>query len=293
MSNKLAIILTGPYRYADNVIKSLERIISEEINYDFFVHIWEEDLGNKVRDGVTLERDLLSENPNVKSITFGKAYSEADIASKWGGDTGCHSTINAMFGMFTAINSQIALIKILPDYDSYTHVLRIRTDCALFLDEINRDVLTESIIVSKNYSIPDSWVSDHLMLTTFDIFDKIWGFKNIEEFAQRFDKSGRNPEKMLADRIRDIGYLRRLLPIWIRGESYHIVYNPPKNDDPKAIVELITKEGINSVFNYVPDTKYLTNVSALNNHWKKLNQNYDRVDVRIKRFLKKLVYRNE
>ncbi|EGQ9283923.1 hypothetical protein F7U74_21305 [Vibrio vulnificus] len=290
---KLAIILTGPYRYADNVIRSLERIVSEEIDYDFFVHIWEEDLGNKVRDGVNLDRELLLENKNVKSVTFGKAYSEVEISSKWGSKTGCHSTINAMFGMFTAINSQIALIKILPDYDSYTHVLRIRTDCALFIKEINREMLTQNIIVSKNYSIPDSWVSDHLMLTTLPIFDRIWGFKNIEEFVCRFDKSGRNPEKMLADRIREIGYWERLLPIWFRGESYHIVYNPPKNDDPKVISELINRQGIDSVFKYVPDNEYLKNVSLLNNSWKELNNNYDRFDSRVKRFLKNLVYRNE
>lgn len=114
-NKKLAIFLSGPYRYANHVISNLERVISDELQYDIFVHIWESDLGNKVRNDVSKDRESIIGNSKVKSCQFAKPYSVEEISSRWGNKTGCHSTINAMFGMFTAINCIMSQLRVLPD----------------------------------------------------------------------------------------------------------------------------------------------------------------------------------
>ncbi|MEY0747203.1 hypothetical protein AB7278_25640, partial [Escherichia coli] len=235
------------------------------------------------------DKDIITQNPYVKSVTYARAYTEEQIASKWGHHTGCHSTINAMFGMFTAINTQISIIKVLPDYNTYSHVLRIRTDCALFIKKISKSQLNDKILVAKNYSIPNSWISDHLMLTSIDKFNAIWGYSNINEFAKDFDSAGRNPEKMLADRIKKLNYSKLLSEAWVRGEDYHIVYNPAKEDDPCHIKYVLNKYGIEALFEYTLSKEDIENVRIINKHWHNSNKYYDTFYSKLKRYIKKMI----
>lgn len=284
---KIAIFVSGPCRYIDEVLKSLNAKLNGHLEYDFFIHLWSEDLGNKNRLESSININEFLDNSKVKSFTIASAYSEKEISDRWGRSTGCHSTINAMVGMFSAINVLISSFKKIPDAKNYSHVLRIRTDCCLFRDFPIPLVLDDKIYVSKNYSIPDSWVSDHIMLAPIDSFFKVWEYKNIEKFMSEFSRSNRNPEKYVSDKVKEFGL--NISDYWVRGKDYHIIYNPPKEDDPSFIKKIIENEGVPGIFKYKVSNKDVEEVLEKNKIDARLNKNYDSFYSRFKRIVKRIV----
>ena len=65
-SHKLAVLIAGPFRYADLVLANLEKFL-RAFDFDVFFLIWKSDLGNKIRDdeGWAIEDLLANASSNV------------------------------------------------------------------------------------------------------------------------------------------------------------------------------------------------------------------------------------
>ncbi len=253
MSKKIAIILSGPWRYVDKVIDNIDSLIGKDIDYDFFIHLWKEDLGNKKRieDKYNYERVIF--NNHVKNISWEKPNTKEEVSEIYGEWTGCHSTINAMTGMFSSINTTLNVIESIFDRSDYTHVLRIRTDVIFFGKILSKDMLNECIYVSENPLLPKGWISDHIMLAPIEKFKNIWRFSEFDSFIKDFDESERNPEKYLERKIQSLKYDVCINnEHWVRYLDYHIIYNPAKDNDPEFIKNIMMKEnGVEKLYAYV------------------------------------------
>jgi hypothetical protein len=134
MQNKLAIIICGPYRYLDLVLKRLHSLLDNRIEYDFFIHIWKEDLGNKVRESSLNNLSAIYHDNKTKVFIQQAPYSLDEISSAIGSKINTHSPVNAIIGMFYSVSMMCSIIKQLPDFDKYTHIFRIRTDIIILDD---------------------------------------------------------------------------------------------------------------------------------------------------------------
>ena len=83
MDKKLAILISGPYRYLRFMLGRM-RLESHNLNYDFdvFIHVWSQDLGVKKREEVDeLNSDKIRrEFPFVKVMIVEKPFLDHDFA---------------------------------------------------------------------------------------------------------------------------------------------------------------------------------------------------------------------
>lgn len=251
---KVACFISGPYRYCDSVITQLQRhMLALDYDFEIFIHLWKEDLGNKSR-GEALNEKLLRKIDKVSlliiedPITIEKAQQDIkrivpnyDMRSMIG-----HSTPNAMIGMFCALNSLYQSFIKSENSSQFTHILRLRTDIS-FNTELLPNELNQTVLVSDNPIINENVVSDHTMLQPLDKFEKIWCFENYEEFINEYSLSDFNPEIFITKRIdkNKIKYSK----YWKRYLDYHVVYDPIRKHEPKIIKSLINPEDIFE-FNY-------------------------------------------
>tara|TARA_B110000211_G_C14092983_1_gene560433 strand:+ start:5264 stop:6148 length:885 start_codon:yes stop_codon:yes gene_type:complete len=245
---KLAVFITGPIRYCNYVIQQMDDLLSSnEIEYDFFLHLWIEDNSNTERDSQSSLYDVLKKLECIKSLTIEQPLDSGRIEKKYGTWTDTHSNVTSMFGMFIAINKLISILKVQPDYKEYTHILRLRTDNVI-LDPSNFlkcvDFNTDSVNISFNPNISKEWVSDHIMLARKEIFIKIWGYTKFANFVKIFNKYARNPEYFLMSKISKCD--RRYA--WTRYVDYHIIYNPVKDYEPQILNNIIENIGVEGLF---------------------------------------------
>jgi len=290
--------MAGPSRYVNSVTERLNNIFEPRLEYDFFYFIWDDDLGNKKRrDEEKYYNDIIKSN-KTKCFILNKSYTAEEIQklTKFEQDNS-HSTINAMIGMFTSMNILCHHLMLLPDSLEYTHILRIRTDCLILDNNFLHDSLFKknNVLVSKNYVIPDSWISDHIMFAKKDLFLKFWKHKNVYEIIDLYKKGEMNPERTLSY-IAKINYLD-VQAIFTRYVDYHIVYNPAKENEPESLNAYLNKnDNLRELF--INHNKYLVkdeftamsnslkqNISNLNEAFRKKSL-LERIKNKVKRFLK-------
>ncbi|WP_163130239.1 hypothetical protein [Agarivorans sp. Alg241-V36] len=282
---RIAIFITGPLRYIDKVIKSLEKY-REALNFDIFVHVWKEDNSNKKRvDEADLNR-IFELSQKIHTLIVDTPPSNEYIAQQYGDWTDTHSTAGAMFSMFSAINKLIQSLESDPCGNKYTHILRIRTDVAILNKDFFSGIDWESnkIYTSDNKVIQPAWISDHLMLAKAKEFKKIWKFDNFQNFERAFSNKARNPEFFLKFRIKH----KDLVKHWIRYLDYHVVYNPPKKADPLLLNNLQLESGVEGIFSLTLSSEQK---AAIERHNEKLASHYIgyyKTKYLIRRFFKRL-----
>lgn len=280
---KIAVFLCGPIRFADKTIDNINKLLAD-YEHELFGFFWKEDLGIKERNS-SFAGDL-GKMYNFKCYVEYESNSREAYESKFGSEMGCHSSINSILGMFYSISHLALTLKIHPMADEYTHILRARTDLCFFEPHKfgNKFDLTKGIInVVKNHSIPSGWVSDHFMLCDAKSFNDIWCYETIDKFIMEFNKAGRNPEKLLGKKCKK--YKKNFIAT--RFESYHVLYNPPKSDDPKFIKELNKESNfIANVYNFKHNKESMREAMAMNKHWDQIsNESLTRKVVRkLRRF---------
>ncbi|TEW55753.1 hypothetical protein E2R68_05100 [Psychromonas sp. RZ22] len=281
---KIAVFLSGPIRYADKVINKIESL-NTKYDFDFFVHIWAEDKTSKARDGASKVMDLIDNPTKIKALIIEEAIDMEEIVKKYGAWTDTHSHVSSMFGMFCAINKLINVLSTDVNYDTYTHILRLRTDVALFGDDFfdGIDFNSNKVYVAKNYIINDTWVSDHIMLAKNKTFKKIWGYKNFKAFEKNFSYYARNPEFFLKHKVNK----KQLVNKWLRYENYQIVYNPIKESDPDTFNKLQKSEGVDAIFAFQHNQSTLESVRIFNQNLKAGNKDYFSLRLRLIRIVKR------
>jgi hypothetical protein len=227
-----------------------------ELGYDFevFIHLWKDDLGNKNRGGV-LDEELIRRSDSVSSliieepITVEKANAdvalfapEYDMRSVVG-----HSTLNAMIGMFHAINILYREFNSLERSSEFSHILRLRTDIS-FNTSFLPEYLNDDVLISDNPLIDESIVSDHTMLLPTKSFEAIWCYDNYASFIKEYSLSDFNPELFITNRF--TGSKLNIVKRWKRYVDYHVVYDPIRKHEPRLIESLAKPEDIFNL-NYV------------------------------------------
>jgi hypothetical protein len=281
-NKKIAIFMSGPYRFADLVSTRLEKIL-DGFEFDFFYHIWNDDLGNKIRKERTFDIETLRNKPRTKIIITQKPYVEEDFKDSIGLETKSNSTINATMGMFYSVSLLCNLIKQLPDYNDYKYILRIRTDCLIINDNFISKLVfdNKTITVSDNCHVPNFWLSDHICFAEKKNFFKLWKHKDMRGIYKSYIKGNRNPEQTLAYLYqKTFGlYIKKHL---LRYRDYYIVYTSPRDCEPKCINSMIKNEPkmfFNNPEKYIDEIEisdYLNNLyqkrmtNSKKNHWDKL-----------------------
>lgn len=248
---KIAVFVSGPIRYVDLVEKNLELAL-EGNEYEIFYHLWKEDLGNKKREGYHADYISLAKNPKTKVFIIQNPYSVEDFAnSPVGTKTNSDSSINATMGMFLAVSILCNTLKQLPDFESYTHILRMRTDALFlkrrFIEKLN--LKKNEVAVSRSPYLPVDWICDHMFFSSVDDFLSVWSFNNMSEIYKYFIKGNRIPEKTLARMIKERLPKNKLLKqniFW--HKDYEIVYSPPKEYTPKWVRDLVEKRRFKEIF---------------------------------------------
>lgn len=246
---KVAVFVAGPYRYADQVHRSLERLFPT-IDYSAFYFVWKEDLGNKVRDASDNGVFLLASDKKTKAFITADPYSVDDFKNSIGTKTNSGSSINATMGMFFSMNALCQYLEALPDADEYTHIVRLRTDCLVF-DSLEKyiDSSSSNVVVSNNQRVSSSWISDHIMIAPKTSFFLFWKHDGMKEIYGLYSKGKRNPEKTLS-------YIAQkesmnVLPVLNRNVDYHIVYSPVKTDEPNWLYEFQSTRTVAELFDNI------------------------------------------
>ena len=240
----LAIFIAGPFRYLNYLLRQLDNILAEsDIGYSYFIHVWESDKGNKIREESNVSFDEIIHNSRVKYLVVQHPYSIKDIedygfhASRRTDDDGNQaSSINASYGMFYSMRVLLNSMKCMIDKDKFTHILRLRTDTLILNPSFINDLYfkAEGITVPHNHLLGNDYLRlcDHIWFSRVREFEKVWDsdFKSIYRI---YTKTGRSPETAL-------GILKKIkLPITpvyndiLRDIDYHIVYNPCRSYDPQ------------------------------------------------------------
>ncbi|NRA73972.1 MAG: hypothetical protein HRU36_04450 [Rickettsiales bacterium] len=280
---KIAVFISGPYRFTDLVSKRLEKILTG-FEFDFFYHIWNEDLGNKIREKRSFDIKKLRDNPKTKVIVTQKPYAEEDFKDSIGLKTGSHSTINATMGMFYSVSLLCSLINQLPDYNNYKYILRIRTDCIIINDDFMSKLTfdNKTITISNNYSVPFFWLSDHICFAEKNNFFKLWKHDSIESIYRSYKKGNRNPEQTLTYLYQKTSGLTVKKSL-LRYKDYHIMYTTPRENEPACMNSMISnnpetlfdnpKQYIDGleIDNYLNDLYKKRMINSKKYYWNKLS----------------------
>ncbi len=205
-----------------------------------------EDLGNKPRRGYQSDPSSLSADPRTKLLLWHQPYSQDFFRAKIGTHVNTNSTANAVLGMYLGLAQLCHLFEMLPDRTEYTHILRMRTDCAVMCPDFTgllspgQDVVT----ISHEPGMHEGWCSDHILFASRETFLRIFALNDIKELYAIFDRAARNPEKMLYYLI----HTRSGLPLKKveaieRFRDYQIVYSPPRTTDQPWLRAMI-EEGL-------------------------------------------------
>ena len=244
---KIAVFVSGPMRFVDLLNISLNDVLSN-IEYDCFYHIWTDDFGNKIRTGYSANLDIVKNDDHTKLFILQKPYNEAFFKKISKLKENGSSTINATMGMFYAIKSLCGNFKNMPDFKDYTHILRLRTDCAItkkLLSLLN--FKKNNITLSKN-KLPATWSSDHIFFSTAEDFLKIWDFESFKVLFHTYRKNNYIPEKMLTYLIKNKTPKCDIHESIYRYRDYQIVYSPSCSNDPKWVKKLSEKRKFDSIF---------------------------------------------
>lgn len=239
--NRLAIFISGPFRFLDKVINQLDKKL-EHTNreFDFFIHIWKDDQSSKKRGDSKLDVDLLN-HPKIKAFIYANPYTSDDFEIYTGKNPHMksHSPINAMCGMFCAITSLYDSFKKLPDRDKYSHILRLRTDVSFVTQNIiPGEIKDNTAYVSSNPILSNGEVSDHSMLCDISTFEKLWTYKDFPSFIEEYRRVYFNPEFLLKKRVKESKL--HTVDYWRRYIDYNIVYSKAMKSDPAIIKSLST-----------------------------------------------------
>lgn len=246
MIKKIAVLICGPERFLPLVIENLKTTLSD-YDYDNFIFMWDEDKDNRAVN--TSSDNLLLYKKNSKVFILHKPFDEEGINHKYGKEVLGHSNKKAMLGMFYSISSLCKQLKMSPDFDEYSHILRVRTDNLFFDSNFLKDYNCNDILVPDNPMIPSSWISDHIMLCKKNDFYKIWYFSSINNLNFLFKLSSSNPELLL--KFRCYFLLRKINKKFKRYQDYHIVYT--SNDSEPEYMKEIMLGNVESVFTLHPD----------------------------------------
>jgi hypothetical protein len=246
MKGKIAVAIAGPIRYVVSTVVSMQKKDIEG-KFDYFIHLWNEDTGNKKRDLTESSSvEMLHAMETVKYVIYAKPYidknfvEKIDITAEEG-----QSNIASILGMFISMDVLMKIINTMPE--NYGYCLRMRTDC-LFMESdffISYPASNE-VQVSKNFLIPHAWVSDHLMFAKMDVMVKIWCWSTTDELYKAYVKADANPEKLLSKKIKKLKIT--IFERWIRYRDYQIIYNPPKNNDPKWVQSALLNESVQNIY---------------------------------------------
>jgi hypothetical protein len=248
---RFAIFLSGPLRYTDLVQKRLAHLLKEK-KPEFFVHVWKSDRGNKVRDGYESDWYELSKRSDTKISVLHEPYDVPFYASRIGTKVNTHSSVNSIIGMFLGLSQLCQLFRSLPDRDQYSHILRVRTDCAFtgvdFADLLRKN--EDSVVISSDAGIPtDGWACDHFLCAPAETFLKIYTFQDIHDIYRAFECGQRNPEKTLWYLLNTrLTPTTRIVPAVQRYHDYQIVYSPPRPTDPEWLQKLVHDGRFEEIF---------------------------------------------
>lgn len=255
------------------------RLEADHLDYDFdmFVHVWSQDLGAKKRveeDKLDSER-IRGEFPFIKALIVEKPFRDEDFTyfNLDQFEVG-QSNPAAIMGMFIGLSRLRSCVENSPL--KYTHVLRLRTDMVIFDDNFFRNLKnyfsSGKIHTSRNYLIPYSWVSDHIILAPTKYFFNLWPDVN-NKFYENYKRNGLNPERFLAFQAKS--FKSKLKPTFMRYSDYHILYSQQNKNDP-SWVNKIKKENIENVFlepkNYLTKADHVEIDTII--HRQKQNQDY-------------------
>jgi len=244
---KIAVFLSGPPRYVDLVVDQLDSLL-EHCSYDYFIHLWSGDTGNKVRLAERFDLERLSSHPKVKILNLQKPYSNNTYEGNVSTEINTHSSLFAVMGMFYSISQLYRELIFMPDGNEYTHVLRMRTDIIILNQEKFLDMLEtpDKVYTSWNHGIPTHWISDQICFAPIKKFKALWVFDSMKKLYANFIKAEKNPENTLAKKWKKSGNagLVKHLSEFI---DYSLIYNPPK-EYPKWQRDCIGKDGIDALF---------------------------------------------
>ncbi len=286
---KVAVLVAGPFRYAHLVLKNLERFL-HPFDFDVFFMIWKTDLGNKRRVDECWEVDEVLAHARTKALILAEPYPEEFYAPTIGTETGSNSPINATMGMLYSMSALCSYLAQLPNLESYSHCLRTRTDCAIvsprFSEKLSLD--SNTVVVSKNYGIPNGWLSDHITFAPREHFFKLWHHPNIDSIYSAYRHGHRNPERTLAHlartRLRGVEISEAL----IRYDDYTIVYSPVPDLEPEWIKKAVAEHGTQGLFEHPEEYRDETEVTERSRLGK---LNAEKITPSVKRTALTLAYR--
>lgn len=239
---KIAIFISGPIRYSGLVHQRLSQLLSD-LNPEFFFHLWKSDLGNKIRNGYESDWQQIPQLPKSKVCLFHDPYSQDFFKEPIGIHVNTHSSVNSVIGMFLGLSQLCAVFKTIPDFDAFTHILRVRTDCAFTCDNLSELLLKdpEAVVMAHDAGIPaEGWVSDHVMCAPVPLFLRIYEMAGIGDIYEAFERGMRNPEKMLKHLLDTrLPGRTRIVETIHRYRHYQLIYSPPRPTDAPWVRELI------------------------------------------------------
>ena len=257
--NKIAVFLSGPYRYVDKVIENFDKLAKiKNLNYSYFIHLWKSDLSNddKKRLSVIENYEILRKNQQVSSLTIQNPYTKDYFENNFGNKNNTHSSINAPLGMLIGVNVLCNQLKSTPDYDDYKYILRLRTDIILlnldWIEETLNNIKIQSL--SLNPYLPNYIISDHIFFVSKKYFYSFWHFDNFKKMYKTFKKGNYNPESMLTLLNRK-NFFKNLFKNNHQKKNikrfidYIILYNPTRETDPKYLRDLINGNGVEYMYN--------------------------------------------
>lgn len=219
---RLAIIVAGPTRYVDYVLKYIE---SSNLEYDIYVYLWLDEKGNKKRARIINNYDSIFAHERVAKVLFSKPLDEALITERFGLKSNSNSRVYNTVSMFTSLSETINVIIENHKEIPYTHILRLRTDQVinqLFMPLVESLMDTKNFNTSFNPNIPETWVSDHVILAPFEQFITVFSWDNQLDLKKWYNKSNKNPEALIAMRLKE--YRLEQSKQFLRGAHYEIVY---------------------------------------------------------------------
>jgi hypothetical protein len=249
-AHRIAVLMAGPVRYAPLVVERLGTVLGDT-PFEVFALVWKEDLGNKRRDRdrLTDVAPLLSDR-RVSACIIAAPLPEDFYSPAIGTQTNSGSSINATMGMFYSMSELYHYVAQLPNHRSFTHALRIRTDCLIIADDFLQrlDFRPRVLTVSSNPFIPSHWLSDHLTFGTWTDFGTLWAHDGIESVYNAYERGERNPERTLARLLHRRAPSTRVNSTLMRFIDYHIVYSPPRDNDPTWLARAINEAGVETLF---------------------------------------------
>lgn len=246
---RIAVFICGPIRYVSQVTMSLRRQL-DGFEYDFFYHLWKDDLGNKRREQEETDVSGLLADNRTRLLIQQEPYSVEDFRSRIGTNTESGSTINATMGMFFSVNALCHYLSLMPDAGKYRYILRFRTDCAMLVNDLidRLDPSPGVLTVSKNCHVPEGRISDHIAFGAKETFVRLWQFKSMNDIYDLYEAGGRNPEAALGVRFSRQGADMRLNLSLERFVDYHIIRFPPRDTEPKWITRALNDLGLAGFF---------------------------------------------